>query len=210
MKYSVLSILCFITLPVMAGTCNAIKDDYRRLTCYDRSGKCMELKESRQRLACYDNNYAAWTEYANVSPRTTAGDNSQPEPVSVPKAAPVPEPIIEAAQQEVVATMVPEKTAKSSVADETAKADDQAFPLKKSLAKGEERPVIVATIVALTQGPFDIDYLTLDNDQVWRESSNTRLIFKVGQTVRIEKGIFGSNLLSVAGNKKRIKVKRIR
>lgn len=209
MKYYTLVILCCTTLPLMAGTCNSIKDDYRRLTCYDRAGKCMELKESRQRLACYDNNYAEWAEYANVSPMTTVRDNPAPAPVSVPKAAPTAEPIA-AQQEEEVATLAAKKTTHPSAADEKATADDRAFPLTKSSATGEESPVMVATIVALTQASYGIDYLTLDNDQVWRESSNTRAIFKVGQTVRIEKGIFGSNVLTIDGDKRRIKVKRVR
>lgn len=212
MKYYLLPILWLTALPVMAGSCNSIADDNQRLACFNRSEKCMQIDESMQRLACFDNNHDEWTR--SSKPGETVSDNIEPAPVAAPVAAPmakpVPEPIIDVNPNDVASTMIPQSAAEPSRTDEKALLDDQAFPVAQPSAKSEESPVMEATITAVKQSALYVDYLTLDNGQVWRESSNSNVRFKVGQTVRLTKGALGSNVLTVDGSNKKIKVKRIR
>ena len=67
-----------------------------------------------------------------------------------------------------------------------------------------------ATIVDVTTNSLKLDYLWLDNGQIWRENENSRVRFKAGQKVTIEDGILGSFNLTVGNSKKVIKVKRVR
>ncbi len=69
---------------------------------------------------------------------------------------------------------------------------------------------IEATIVEVATSALNIDYVSLDNGQVWRETEDGRARFKVGQIVRIQEGILGSHNLTVEGSKKAIKVTRVR
>jgi len=89
-----------------------------------------------------------------------------------------------------------------------AEKDDRDFPVPS--AQRENIPQIDARIVAVQKGAYGIDYLTLDNDQVWRETQDSRVRFKVGQTVNIQPGILGSHNLRVSGVKRLVKVRRIK
>lgn len=232
MKYYCFVLLWLVALPATAANCELIANDYQRLSCYDLSAKCNEIKESRQRLACFDNNLASGGSDTSNKSETADMPIAAPPPAPVPEPAPVtaPEALKETASKtqlisaesgssesdkatEQVRENSPPISSSSenlSGVDEKARKDDIAFPLEKPRSDDGGKTVMRATIVALRQDPFKVDHITLDNDQVWRESVNTTLIFKVGQTVRIEKGMFGSNMLWIDGIKKRIKVKRIR
>ena len=66
---------------------------------------------------------------------------------------------------------------------------------------------IEATIAeVVTAG--DIDYLRLDNGQVWREVENNNMRFKVGRKVTITEGILNSYDLKMEGFNKIVKVRR--
>jgi hypothetical protein len=68
---------------------------------------------------------------------------------------------------------------------------------------------IEATIVQVaTRG--EIDYLRLDNGQVWRELQNSHMRFREGRTVRITGGILNSYDLKMEGYNKIVKVKRVK
>ena len=60
----------------------------------------------------------------------------------------------------------------------------------------------------ITQGT--IDYLRLDNGQVWRETKANSLRFREGRGVTITEGILNSYDLKMEGQKKIVKVKRVR
>jgi hypothetical protein len=67
---------------------------------------------------------------------------------------------------------------------------------------------IEATIVRLQTNANRIDYIKLDNGQVWREVEDGRLRFKKGQKVRIELGLLSTYKLHIVGRKLSVKVKR--
>jgi len=209
MKYVLLLLLYCVPLAATAGPCAAIKDDFRRLSCFDHAGKCTSIKESRKRLACFDSNHEVLVESISESVSNPASTESASLPVSDSTATTDPVPLA-ATEQGSTTTIVSDEVANPPAADKKATRDNQAFPLRKSKSGGVEKPTMAATIVDITTDDFGVDYLTLDNDQVWRESSNSKFIFKIGQKIRMRKGFLGSNVLTVEGYRARIKVKRIR
>jgi len=77
-----------------------------------------------------------------------------------------------------------------------------------------ERPTdpveyIEAEIVDVMTNKQRIDYLRLDNGQIWREAEDFRVRYKVGKRVRIEKAMLGSYNLRFDGLKKLVKVRRV-
>lgn len=68
---------------------------------------------------------------------------------------------------------------------------------------------IEAIIVEVTTNARKIDYLHLDNGQVWRENEDSHVRFMAGQKVNIQAGIFGSTNLTMEGTDKIVKVKRV-
>lgn len=76
-------------------------------------------------------------------------------------------------------------------------------------AQPEPEDFVEASIVEVARNRNDINFLFLDNGQVWRETEKTRVRFEAGQSVRIESGIFGSRNLTVNGGKRIVKVRRV-
>ena len=76
----------------------------------------------------------------------------------------------------------------------------------------EDAPVdfIEAKITEVRANASRVDYLRLDNGQVWREIEDNRFRFKEGMKVTIMEGILGSFDMQVEGIKRNFKVRRIR
>jgi hypothetical protein len=72
-----------------------------------------------------------------------------------------------------------------------------------------ESEYIESKIVDVMSNAFKIDYLRLENGQIWREIENDKVRFKIGRTVRIEKGVLGSYNLRMEGVKRMVKVRRV-
>jgi len=69
---------------------------------------------------------------------------------------------------------------------------------------------VEAIIVEVTTSAHKIDYLRLDNGQIWRENEDNRIRFKSGQKVKIEVGILSSFNLTTDGSNKILKVRRVK
>jgi len=80
----------------------------------------------------------------------------------------------------------------------------------KDQSAADSKKYISSTMVSVQHGAYGIDYFKLDNGQVWRESEDSLIDFRVGQKIRIEKGIMNSFFLRIEGIRKRIKVKRVK
>ena len=76
--------------------------------------------------------------------------------------------------------------------------------------QGAAAPFIEASIIRIQTNANRVNYLELDNGQVWRETEKGRLRFKIGQKVRIESGLLSSYKLKVVGKKLSVKVKRLK
>ena len=145
---------------------------------------CMNIEDDAERLACYD----AKTEASSGVPEAPAGQQVPAAAAPAPTQTPVREPDNNTGTT--IAADVPED-----------------FGKKESL--DAPREYVEATIVEIATGGA-IDYLRLDNGQVWREVEDSHMRFKEGRKVTITEGILSSYDLKMEGYNKIVKVKRVR
>ncbi|MFP6809226.1 MAG: hypothetical protein VB957_18870 [Pseudomonadales bacterium] len=188
--------LCFLFVLSLSGIstvsgdeCISIRDGSERLTCFDAVIACTKIMKTEARLACYDK---AYTESAIVS--------APVEPMNVETDADESPVIVE--------HKVPVKIVEKQEEPAPLKQDAEESFGKKESSKDPAK-YIQSTIVDVMRNSHKIDYLRLENGQIWRENDDYRVRYKVGQSVRIEKGILGSYNLKIKGVKKLMKVKRI-
>lgn len=165
-----------------AGDCRTLADA-ERLRCFDRLVGCAGLADTKLRLACFDSRFANPQDETASLPAVDAGLGSP--------AADTVEPSLRA-------------RAASALA---------AFGFGGEAATAEIDPgkvQLIATIAEVERNRLGIDYLTLDNGQVWREIEDYRKRFREGDRVTITPGTFSSYDLYFDGSKRRIKVKRLR
>ena len=176
---------------VNARSCVEISEAEDRLACFDIAGACTGIHSATARLECFDSAYFS-------APSLTAVSEEIQEIVEVAvDAEPSPAPLvvlkvdrkISAGDPALVPTRIPEN-----------------FGRKKSSKDPVE--YIEGTIVEVKRNSRGIDYIRLDNGQIWRENTDNRVRFEIGQRVRIEKGVLNSFNLRVRGVKKLIKVRR--
>ncbi len=162
---------------------------------------CTDIEDDAERLTCYDANKEA----SSTIPKVLAAPVEQQVPL-----APVEQqvPLAPVEQQ------VPPAPAEASVGDP----DDRDGTTIAATAPDEfgstepfdaAREYIEASIVEIATGG-NIDYLRLDNGQVWREVEESHMRFKEGRKVTITEGIMGSYDLRMEGLKNVVKVRRVR
>ena len=71
------------------------------------------------------------------------------------------------------------------------------------------REHIEATIVEVRSSGLKIDYLRLDNGQIWREIEDSRIRFRKGRRVTISEGVMNSFDLKMDGANRIVKVRRL-
>ncbi|MCZ6504073.1 MAG: hypothetical protein O6945_16365 [Gammaproteobacteria bacterium] len=189
---------------VNAQSCVEITNPEDRLACFDALGVCTGIYSAIARLECFEKAYfkshssEAVTQEASATRKESAIHKTK-EPVEATvetKASPASRVELEVKREKSVEdkVLVPTKT-----------------PGEFGRKKSSKDPVeyIEGTIVEALQNANQIDYMRLDNGQVWRENEDNRVRFKVGQTVRIEKGVLNTFNLRIDGVRKLIKVRRI-
>ena len=67
-----------------------------------------------------------------------------------------------------------------------------------------------ATINKIEKTPYGKLVITLDNEQVWRQTDSTRLNLRKNNVIIIERAAFGSFFISKENANKRIRAKRMR
>jgi len=143
---------------------------------------CAQESDDAQRLRCFD------SIVANLR-RTTAA------PVASAAAAPVPA-----------------SPASAPPPARTAPTAEQRFGARGEISpdKHEQINELSGTVTALGTKPHGELVVTLDNAQVWAEiTTGSKVKLKIGDTVKIERGAFGSYSL-IAPNGRSSKVSRIR
>lgn len=169
-------------------SCAAIGDEAERLACFDRAtARCAGLESDEARLACF----------SEALEMRSSDDDMRKADDDLPAAAPVaeggagkgsaPRP-----ENNVVAAPQPE-----------------AFGQRETLEEAKKQ-FIEGRIVKVLTTPADMDYLWLDNGQVWRETQDSRVRFREGQRVTITEGVLNSYDLRVEGSNRITKVKRER
>ena len=142
---------------------------------------CADIEDDDARLACYD----------------VRNQESAPAPA-------------EAVQPE-----APPETAKEDLAQATemnaaavvAAGSPDDFGVRETSDGHKE--YVEGTIVEILKSG-QIEYVRLDNGQVWREVTDSRMRFKEGRKVTITEGIMNSYDLRMEGYNKVVKVKRVR
>ena len=177
---------------VKAQSCVEIVNPEDRLACFDAARACASIHSVIVRLECFDGVYFN-------SPSTAAATEEVQETVDVTvetEPSPVPRVGLKVNRKKSAAdpASVPTRT-----------------PVDFGRKKSPKDPLeyIEGTILEVMQNTRRIDYIRLDNGQIWREIDDNRVRFKVGQTVRIEKGVLNTFNLRIDGVRKLIKVRRI-
>ena len=147
---------------------------------------CQDIKDAGERLACYDAQKA-------TTPAAEAPIQSAPPAAAaaVPAVTPEPKPEPEPAR---------ELSAAPAPSHDFGKRERVEAPTQS----------ITASIMRV-QEAGNVDYLYLDNGQVWRETGgDSGVRFKEGKSVTITEGVLGSYDLKMEGRNKKAKVKRVR
>ena len=189
-RLTFLTILTLAMNMAFADSCAGIDDEDKRLACYDSGRSCFELLSDESRLQCYDRAY---------SNSPAAKEITQEEQIS--SSTPPAE-----SSEELSSRNGEKDNSKDVPLVEDADGDSE-FGKKQTESKTQK--FIESTITEVKRDPNKIDYLWLENGQVWRETQNFGVRYKVGNTVKIEKAVFGSYNLKSEGIVKLIKVRRM-
>ncbi|MCW8127903.1 hypothetical protein [Microbulbifer halophilus] len=75
----------------------------------------------------------------------------------------------------------------------------------------EEAPdSIKATVDRIREAAYGKLVITLDNGQVWRQNDSTRVNWNEGDTVMVERALFGSFMMKKEGGARSMRVKRLK
>ncbi|MFT6436151.1 MAG: hypothetical protein ACJAVI_004208 [Candidatus Azotimanducaceae bacterium] len=201
-----------------AFSCVGIADSEKRLSCYDAAVLCQVKKVDGDRLACFDQAFDRAQSSLLVQP-----DSAVPADVATVVSGPMSSEAVttevrqaNVSRQTSVETVPPAeaisvgeqiRSQKVGSKSTTSKVDEGKFGLPDR-GLSEDANYVEAVIVRVQTNAHRIDYLKLDNGQVWREVEDGRLRFKAGQKVRIEAGLLSSYKLKIVGKNLSVKVKR--
>lgn len=182
-----------------ADSCVGIAEDRERLTCFDQAISCSHNISGDVRLACYDRVYtdSRRTESKNDSKKVSKSEEAGNDQGS----ADAKIRSVQVVESELMEVTTP---GKPLPLEQNAEKD---FGKKKADTARVE--YIEASIVEVKQDSQRIDYFRLDNGQVWRETEDFRVRFKIGQSVTIEKAVLGTYNVRMDGVNKLVKVKRV-
>ena len=144
---------------------------------------CTDIEDNTERLACYDANNEA--------------------PSTIPKVLAAP------AEQNVSPALAETPVREPDNRAGTTIAADAPDDFGREEPFDAPREYIEASIIEIATAG-EIDYLRLDNGQVWREVEDSHMRFKEGRKVTITEGILSSYDLKMEGYNKKVKVKRYR
>jgi hypothetical protein len=142
---------------------------------------CADIEEDEARLACYD-----------AQSNGSAAAPAELEP---------PAPSSQIAEESVS----PERPKDAETAVEAGSSEK--FGIRES--DDDPKEYVEGTIVEILKSG-QLEYVRLDNGQVWREVTDSRMRFKEGRKVTITEGIMSSYDLRMEGYNKVVKVKRVR
>ena len=143
---------------------------------------CASIADDQERLACYD--------------ALSRGAEVPAAPLEAVPAAAEP------------ATKVPEEAPPPAVETEPVVVEGGDDFGMREYEPDPTKEYIEATIVEVRKAGT-LEYIRLDNGQVWREIEHTRMTFKEGRRVTITEGIMNSFDLQMEGLNKIVKVKRV-
>jgi hypothetical protein len=209
-RSSVVFILTGTVNIAFAADCSEIEDSSDRLACYDAGLACMQIASNQERLECFDGIFGGKSEKiasGEVPPPAASESSGESSSEIARREAEVSARETELAAREAEIAAREAEVAQQGASDKSRSKDE----FGKRWRDGDEpMDFIEATIVELKSNPFKVDYLRLDNGQVWREISDSRVRFKVGEKVIITEGVLGSFDLQTDSSSQFIKVKRLK
>ncbi|MCO1334092.1 hypothetical protein MO867_07020 [Microbulbifer sp. OS29] len=69
---------------------------------------------------------------------------------------------------------------------------------------------IEARIVTIQTGAHDKQFISLDNGQLWKQNDSSRIHWKAGDLVVVERALFGSFFMKPLEGGKKLRVKRVK
>lgn len=87
---------------------------------------------------------------------------------------------------------------------------EQSFGREQQQIAEEAPDSINAAIAELRDAAYGKLLITLDNGQVWRQNDSTRVNWKSGDTVIVERALFGSFFMKGADGGRSMRVKRVK
>ncbi|MCW8107977.1 hypothetical protein OPS25_05650 [Alteromonas ponticola] len=148
---------------------------------------CSKVENSLQRLMCFDKVVKDVKQYSGVEAAVKRG-YAVPGTAAQNDAAPRPAP-------------------RHSFEATTVKSAPTPFGLEAK-EQTEEVEEITSTVAKIDKAPRGELIITLSDDAVWRQRDDKHYKLKVGDVVKIERGMLGSFYLSKPDQNTRIKVKR--
>lgn len=87
---------------------------------------------------------------------------------------------------------------------------ESAFGIEQKLIAEQAPEQLKAKVVKVVKNPYGQLKFTLDNGQVWKQSSSHRLRLKVDETIIINRGIMGAFRLQKENSNRNFDVKRVK
>ncbi len=187
-KYPTCLACCFFALAAQADSCQTATGQREIRACFEKARNCAAIAHPSERLSCYDGIHGP-------TPPISDSETMASKPtVETPTADPALTPDA--------------KQRRASVA----RLDDEKFPLNSDAANTPKREPLSmqAKIVKLQKSGQGKMLITLNNDQIWQETRKSSVHYRIGATIVIKAGAFGSNNLTLEGQNRISKVKRIR
>lgn len=158
---------------------------------------CEKISDKAERLACYEK-LAGCLNIKDSNARLACLDEKAQDDKSSAGAGSAAAP----------ATSAPPTLHETAISEQPAakkKDADADFGLPK-----RDTGQMTSTIVKIQRRSDGVDFITLANHQVWRETLDQTERFKVGQQVTIKPAIFGSYTLTSDSLQRLIKVHRVK
>lgn len=153
---------------------------------------CEQIGDNTKRLACYEK-LASCLDIKDNNARLACLDEKTQDGNSATSSATPP----------ATATSAPPAVKETAIPEQPA--PDADFGLPK-----QDTGQMTSTIVKVERRYDGVDFITLANHQVWRETIDQTHRLKVGQTVTIKPGIFGSYTLTSKSLQRLVKVHRVK
>lgn len=151
---------------------------------------CKQIDNSLRRLVCFD-------ELAKKIDRTTDKQTSAPAKMLVKETK------VETNKP------VPANVSKSSKPEITSEAKTK-FGYENKQSTDDMIQQIEAKIIDIKKSAYGNLIITLDNDQIWRQTDSSRLKLSEGELIKVTRGSLGSFFIGKENANRRIRAKRVK
>ncbi len=187
------SLLLFSASHAVANCDRDGSDSASLLSCFD---ECAQIEADDQRLQCY----------SSVADLMQGGFKGK----AVVSETEVLQSRLEETQARVVEIEEQLEQAEEKIrqVEATQPEPEETFG-KRNIRRQPDGFKVETTIAKVVDGANGITYLHLQNGQLWREVSDSRIRFRSGNKVAIEEGLLGSYRLELIDAGRKVKVRRI-